>query len=243
MEGAWRRLARMARPGTWLYRDAHYLVVDVAIDPERARRWVPSPLRLVEPATASLFTAFFPSTSFGSVYREVGLLLHVACFGKRGVFSPWMLVDDDTALVLGRELLGYPKKLGDIWFEREGDAIRTRASRRGAPLVRLEGTLGARLTEPPPMLGRWHFNVRSSLGAALPKIVAFAPREEHVEARAADLELEVRAAERDPIAELGFGRVGAARLHRVNLGAGLPPIPIAPVSPVWLARHTLLRTH
>ena len=99
----------MVAPGDWLYRDAHYLIAEMDIDPAAARRWVPFPLRLASPATATIFTGWFPHNTFGSVYHEAGLFLHVEHFGRPAIFSPWMLVDDDVALITGRELLGYPK--------------------------------------------------------------------------------------------------------------------------------------
>src|SRR5262245_28878014 len=96
----------------WIYRDAHYLVADVELDRAPAARWVPWPLRLARPGRAQIFTAYFPSTTFGSVYREAGVFFEVSTLRGAALYSPWMLVDDDVALIAGRELLGYPKKLG-----------------------------------------------------------------------------------------------------------------------------------
>src|SRR5437016_7485825 len=53
------------------------------------------------------------------------------CSSDLSFFCPWMMVDDDVALIVGRELLGYPKKLGSIAWRREGDFIEGIASRRG----------------------------------------------------------------------------------------------------------------
>ena len=235
----------MLAPGDWLYRDAHYLVCDMEVDERAARRWLPAPLRLARPATASIFIAWFPRTSFASVYREAGLFLHVVHLCTRAVFSPWMLVDDDVALILGRELLGYPKKLGEIDFHLEGARVSGGARRRGVEVLRMEGELGDLVHDPPPMLGRPHRNVRASLGLALPKVIAFTPHEEPICVHRASVRVTIGASERDPIVELGFGAVRASYLHRVNLRApGMAlPLPVAPVSPAWLARHLLLRTH
>ncbi len=239
----WGRLASMVAPGQWLYENAHYLVADMEIDAKAARRWVPAPLRLAEPAMASVFTGHFPINTFGSVYNEAGIFLHVVHCGKPALFSPWMLVDDDVALIIGRELLGYPKKMGTIDFRIDGDRISGVASRRGAELIRMEGTLGARVEAPPPMLGRPHRNVRTSLGLAAPKVIAFTPREEAIEVRKAELTVTIGGSERDPLNELGFGRIRAAYLHRVNLAAGGIPVPVAAVSPLWSLRQLLLRVH
>src|SRR5438105_1715873 len=161
------RLIAMAAPGDWIYRDAHYLVAEVELDPRIAAAWVPWPLRLASPPRALVFTAHFPTTTFGSVYSEAGVLLRVVHRRTRAVFSPWMLVDDDVALIVGRELLGYPKKLGEIAWRHDGDRIATVVHRRGRELLAMTGTLGASDDSPPPMLGRPHRNIRAAIGLAL----------------------------------------------------------------------------
>ncbi len=241
--GYWSRLAAMVAPGDWIYRDAYYLVADVELDPSIARRWIPRPLRLATPARAQVFTGYFPTNTFGSVYHEAGIFIDVVHRNTRAIYSPWMLVDDDVALIMGRELLGYPKKLGEITWEHDGDRIRGVARRRGHDLITMSGTLGDRIATPPPILGRPHRNVRSSAGLALPKVIAFTPRERVVEVRRAHLEVQLGGSVRDPLHELGFGRIGEARLHRVDLGASMLPIPVAAVSPLAFARHLLLRSH
>src|SRR5271170_7795101 len=47
-----RALFEMVAPGSPLYLDAHYLVADVDLDPRRAQRFVPFPLRLASTPTA-----------------------------------------------------------------------------------------------------------------------------------------------------------------------------------------------
>lgn len=238
------RLRAMIAPaGGWIYRDAYYLVADLELDPDRAARWIPRPLALASPARAQVFTGYFPTNTFGSVYREAGVFIDVVHRWTRAIYSPWMLVDDDVALILGRELLGYPKKLGELSWDHDGDRIRGVARRRGHDLIEMSGRLGAVMTSPPPILGRPHRNIRTSLGVAVPKVIAFTPRERVVEVRHAELEVSIRGSDRDPLHELGFGRVLACRLHRVDLGGGLPPIPVGIASPLALARQLLVRSH
>jgi acetoacetate decarboxylase len=81
------------------------------------------------------------------------------------------------------------------------------------------------------------------MGLAMPKVIAFTPREEAVRVRRAHLEVTIGRSERDPLHELGFGAVKRAYLHRVNLGGSWPPLPVAGVSPLWHARNLLLRAH
>ena len=60
--------------------------------------------------------------------------------------------------------------------------------------------------------------------------------------REVELELSFCGTEFDPIDRFGLGRVEYARLHRVNLGgASVPPVPVRPVSPLFLTRHLNLR--
>ena len=190
-----------------------------------------------------MFTAFFPQTSFGSVYREAGVFFDVVHRRTRAIYSPWMLVDDDVALIVGRELLGYPKKLGEFQWDHDGDRIHSVAHRRGHELISIEGTLGERIAAPPPILGRPHRNVRASSGIAIPKVIAFTPRERVIEVRHANVEVRIGGSERDPLHEMGFGKVLSARLHRVDLGARMLPIPVAAVSPFSFLRYLLLRSH
>src|SRR5258706_9364366 len=187
----WGRLAKLGGNGGWIYRDAQYLVADLELDAQVAARWIPRPLRLAKPARAQIFTANFPNTTFGSVYREAGVLIEVVHGWKHAIYSPWMLVDDDVALIVGRELLGYPKKLGEFEWEHTGDRIRAVTRRRGHELLTMEGTLGERINAPPPMLGRAHRNVRATTGLALPKLIAFTPRERVIEVRCAELEVRI----------------------------------------------------
>ena len=240
--GYWSRLAGMFAVD-WIYRDAHYLAADVEVDPAIARRWLPRPLRLAEPGRARVFTGYFPTNTFGSVYHEAGIFVDVMHGRSRAIYCPWMIVDDDVALIAGRELLGYPKKLGEITWEHTADRIRGVASRRGHELIAMTGTLGDVIADPPPILGVPHRNVRSTAGVAIPKLIAFTPRERVVEVRRADLAVTIRGSERDPLHELGLGRVLGARLHRVDLGGAMPPVPLGVVSPLAYARSILLRSH
>jgi acetoacetate decarboxylase len=243
IDGSLPRLMKMMAFGDWCYQNAHYLSAEIEVDPSAASRWVPSPLRLAKPAVATVFTAYFPINTFGSIYHEAGLFLHVTHRGAKALYCPWILVDDDVALILGRELLGYPKKMGEIEFMISNDEIRGIAARRGTELVRMNGLLKERLENPPPFLGRPHRNVRSTLGLALPKVLAFTPHEEPIEVHRVELEVKIGGSERDPLSELGFGRVLSAHLHRVNLAARGLPYPCGSVSPASFLKHWLLRAH
>ncbi len=237
LRGSARQLLRLAPPRGLLYRDAHYLAATVEVDAAVMKRWLPFGVRLAEPARADLFAAWFPHCTYGSVYHEAGLFVHVKTLWGTGIHCPWMILDDDVALILGRELLGYPKKLGEIDWQLDGDRIEATAARRGTRLITMRGALGDVLDDAPPILGRPHRNVAGTLGLALPRLLAFTPGEHPIETRRVELDLEVGGSERDPLHLMGLGRVVDARLHRVDLSAGRPPVPLRPLSPLFSATH------
>ncbi|MUL67759.1 acetoacetate decarboxylase [Mycobacterium sp. CBMA 234] len=231
-----RRALTLADPRRTLYRDAHYFTATVEVDPDRMRPWLPPGVRLADPARADVFAAFFPDCNYGSVYHEAGLFVHIKTGRRTGIHCPWMILDDDVALILGRELLGYPKKLGEIDWQLTETDIRAEATRRGNKLISMTGRLGDVLTDAPPILGRPHRNVAGLAGLFLPWVVAFTPGENPIEVRqVVDFDLSIAGSERDPLDQMGLGRVIEARLHRVDLSAGLPPVPIRPLTPLFTA--------
>ena len=68
-------LRRHLLAGEPLYRDAHYLGVDLDVDASVAASWLPPCVRLQRPARATLFTAWFPDNPFDRPYTEAGLFL------------------------------------------------------------------------------------------------------------------------------------------------------------------------
>ncbi|MDB4934090.1 MAG: acetoacetate decarboxylase [Labilithrix sp.] len=234
MLGAARTLWSHANIGGAMYTGAVFFAVRVALDAKVARTWLPPGVKLAEPAVATVFAAHFGDTSFGSVYDEAGIFFHVTRRFRSAVFCPWMVVTDDVALVVGRELLGYPKKLARISFEygdANGGEVRADVERRGRMLLRLRGRVHERVLDAPPMLGQRALNVRGALGLGSQRLVTFTPRERIVEARRASAELELGTGVgtariehgRDPLDELGLGAVLGAHLYRVDVSAGLPP--------------------
>jgi acetoacetate decarboxylase len=248
MLGAARKLWDLANVGGNMYTGAIFFALRVALDERAARHWLPPGVRLASPATATVFASHFPETSFGSVYDEAGVFFHVRRRFRRAVFCPWMVVTDDVALVVGRELLGYPKKLARITFDidggREGSEVRAEVERRGRVVLKLRGRVGERVQDAPPMLGQRALNVRGALGVTTQRLITFTPREEIVEARRATAELELGRSEavdrreqgRDPVDELGLGRVLGAHLYRVNVRASWPPREVRRVGLGFVAR-------
>ncbi|RJQ73746.1 acetoacetate decarboxylase [Pseudonocardiaceae bacterium YIM PH 21723] len=232
-----RRAWRLSDTGDGLiYRDAHYFTATVEVDPKQMKQWLPPGIKPAGPPRADLFTAHFPDCNYGSVYEEAGLFVHIKTVRGTGIHCPWIIVNDDVALILGREMLGYPKKWADIEWSLDGDHIHATAGRKGTRLISMSGTLGEVITaSAPPIIGRPHRNAVSLLGG-FGSIRAFTPKERPIEVRRVeDFQLTVTGSERDPIDQMGLGRVIEARLHRVDLPTSRVLFPVRPLSPLFAA--------
>jgi Acetoacetate decarboxylase (ADC) len=234
------------RESKWAWSDASVLAVDLAVDKKAASSWLPGWLRVLEPARATIFVADYPNKLPTGVnpYHETAILLHVRLWNAKGIFCPWMLVDDDAAMLLGRETLGYPKKMGELSLAVEDGRVRARVERKGTKLLDITGDLKGMDATPPPMFARNFFNVWGLVGLSTQKILYFKTKEEILEARNVDARVAINGSEIDPLHELGFGEVLDAHLYRLNFHRtdtrGMP-LPLLPVSPSFMIRHWNLR--
>ena len=121
---------------------AEMLMVRFRTDPEVVARVLPRPLKAPAVPLGTAFVARYPETNFGLRYNEGGLLLDATYKGERGSYCLAMPVDDDTAMIAGRETYGYPKKMADrITLERSGDHIVGSVIRKEIEILRIEGEL------------------------------------------------------------------------------------------------------
>jgi len=152
----------------WIFEDAIFVALEVEIDPTKAVRAMPLGLRPADRAT--LFVAHYPRTSFGSVYSEAGLFVHLR-FPRGAVHCPWMLVDDDVALITGRELLGYPTVSGVAWVcdllccSKRPSAAQARDRCAGA-LTRTMRCEPGRLATAAAIAATWAVGIRSGISGA-----------------------------------------------------------------------------
>jgi|GEM_PF-74939 len=257
-------IERLAAPGEPMWPNATLLVADVPVDAAAARTWLPPGLRLPERPTARLFVADYPTTSFGVAYREVGVLLHATTARRRTpvLHCCWMVVDDDSAMIYGRELLGFPKKLADIELTADvaaGTPVGASVVRRGQKLLTVDGVVGARLADPTPLLDRPVVNVWG-LPGPLPAVLLRMTPPEHVhEGHQARLRIRLTGGDHDPLAPLGMtdveviGQVLCTDLATPTAAAAasgaLGPAdvarfvaPLRLIGPRWVAQHFLARS-
>jgi acetoacetate decarboxylase len=98
-------------PGPYRFVDREYLIISYRTDPDALRTLVPAPLELAEPVVKFEFIRMPDSTGFGD-YTESGQVIPVTLAGEHGGFVLSMFLDDHPPIAAGRELWGFPKKLG-----------------------------------------------------------------------------------------------------------------------------------
>jgi acetoacetate decarboxylase len=101
----------------YLYKDATLLIFDYVTNPQTAARFLPEveDLYLADPPTAGLVFASYPWCNLGP-YDEVVLYLRVVYKGQPLQYAAFLYVTTDAAMAAGREMGGYPKKMGRIEF-------------------------------------------------------------------------------------------------------------------------------
>lgn len=121
---------------------AEILTVRFRTDPEVVASVLPRPLKAPAEPVGTAFVARYPETNFGVRYNEGALFLDATYKGERGSYCLAMPVDDDTAMIAGREVFGYPKKIADrITLQRSGDHVVGSVVRKEVEILRIEGDL------------------------------------------------------------------------------------------------------
>ncbi len=78
-------------------------------------------------------------------FNECVVLVPVRVGDVVGNYVPYIYVTTDEALIPGREIAGFPKKIADVRWERDGGRFAGSATRWGKKIVSLEGTIDSPL--------------------------------------------------------------------------------------------------
>ena len=98
-------------PGPYRFIDREYLIITYRTDPNLLRALIPAPLEMTEPIVKFEFINMPDSTGFGH-YCESGQVIPVSLNGVAGGYVHSMYLNDHPPIAGGRELWGFPKKLG-----------------------------------------------------------------------------------------------------------------------------------
>jgi len=117
------------------YRNIDIVVVSYATDVDKAAALIPEDLSLIDipvlPGQAAvnlLFAKYRENDELGP-YMEVVVAIPVLADGVPYLYVPAIYVDNDAALVAGREFGGYPKKMAQITMRNYGDLFLNQMSR------------------------------------------------------------------------------------------------------------------
>lgn len=130
--------------------------------PEAIARVLPPPLEPGEIPIASAYVAEFHKPNFCPPYNEAAVFVPCQYKGEAGSYCLSMPVDNDIAMIGGREIYGYPKKIAEsITVTKKDNEVHGVCVRRGIPIVDIKVTL-IDVLEETPSIGP-HFVIKSML--------------------------------------------------------------------------------
>ena len=117
------------------YRDNWSQHVTFKSDPKVIAKYVPKPLVPNRQGLMFLLTSYFFASGFGH-YRESTLCAHATFKGRPVNYTLFLMLNADIPICGGREIWGWPKKLGRIEMEERDAVVQVTVERGGVQLVR-----------------------------------------------------------------------------------------------------------
>jgi len=230
------------RRNTW--DNARFVLADIPLKGREINKILPLGMWAGPKPVATLFICHYPEVSYPIFpYHEAAMLVHVRTPMGKGIHCCWMIVDDDTALILGREMLGYPKKMGVFEFDESGNEIHAAVSRRGTRVMEIEARRGNPQDPAPPVFNLKTFNT-GAMGQffAMNPIWMFRPREVIRESYNADIRLALNDSVFDPLARLAAGEPSNGRIVVMDIPGDSPyMLPVGISGPVLFNRTFNMR--
>ncbi|MFX1464034.1 MAG: acetoacetate decarboxylase family protein [Promethearchaeota archaeon] len=125
--------------------DAEFLSVYWETKPEIVERLLPPPLKPVKYPIAHAIVAYYPRTNFGVTYKEAALFLFAEYENIIGTYCLAMPVDNDMALIGGREVFGYPKKMSNIHLKKSNKEVEAWVERHDIKFIEITAKLNNKL--------------------------------------------------------------------------------------------------
>ncbi len=108
--------------GPYRFVNREFLVISYRTDTAALAALVPEPLVPAGDVVRFEFIRMPDSTGFGD-YTESGQVIPVTFEGRAGVYVHSMYLDDDAPIAGGREIWGFPKKLGSPKLRVDKDTL------------------------------------------------------------------------------------------------------------------------
>ena len=141
-------------PGVFTWKKSDFVLIDYLTDAKSAAAFLPEQLstfpiaELPGYAAIKQVWAHYRESSVGA-YDEFFVLIPCLYKGEMYVYNPLIYVTTDEAMASGREVGGYPKKIGNIRMEQFGNEWRLSFSRGGERLVSASMKSGRKLFSTP----------------------------------------------------------------------------------------------
>lgn len=130
--------------GPYRFTNREFLIITYRTDPDALAAVVPAPLEVDEPIVKFEFIRMPDSNGFGD-YTESGQVIPVSYKGEKGGYVHAMYLDDGPPILGGRELWGFPKKLGKPHLAVEKQTLIGRLDFNGVNVAL--GTIGYKHVE------------------------------------------------------------------------------------------------
>ena len=115
---------------------------------EVVEKLLPPPLEPGNTLACTAFVAEYQRTNFIPPYNEAAVFIPCQYKGEAGGYCLAMPVTTDIAMIGGREVYGYPKKIAEkITVTRTGNEVHGLCIRHGVPIIEIKGTLEGVLPE------------------------------------------------------------------------------------------------
>jgi Acetoacetate decarboxylase (ADC)/SnoaL-like domain len=138
----------------WTWDDIDVVLVDYLTDANSAAAFLPEQMTTLPipemPGYSAVkqVWAHYKDSSFGP-YDEFFIVIPSLHKGELFLYVPLIYVDNDSAMSGGREIGGWPKKMGQIRMDRFGSEYRCSFERRGQRLASASMQVGAKMFSTP----------------------------------------------------------------------------------------------
>jgi len=222
--------------------NARFLMLEVPLALDEVRKILPFGLLPSNPPRGALFVVDYTAPTFTVPYKEAALMVYVRTMLGHGWHCCWMVMDDDTAMIYGREMLAYPKKRAEIVFDEQGKRVRASVSRRGIEVFSIDADYGAPESAPGPVFDVKTFNV-GGIGQllAVNPIWMFRITEIVRESHIATAKLRLHESRYDPLYRLIAGEATSCRFVTTDVTGMRYLYPVGLAGPKWFTETFFMR--
>ena len=138
----------------FVYKGFTKVSVFCRVDEKAIRAALPAPLE-VRGDVAEFFIMDVPEGGSLGSYAEGGVVVPVMYQGRPGGHVLYEIVTNDDSMAVGREVWGYPKKMGEVAWKATENSIAARLSRRGTTLIEIDFEAAGQAFQKPALQPRF----------------------------------------------------------------------------------------